>query len=143
MDERADKSYRIYPEDVKDESEFDGSNTDKRKRLVRDREKLTGWKTEYDKTEDNSEAAHDNDGLLRPTRMRFYNLRDVIVEQVILLTFTLTIGIKYYVIFSVYCSTDKEKHLLVTSSKFTLFPRYSRNVQMRISLHSRSSKNIE
>ena len=82
--ERADKSNRIYPEDVKDESEFDGSNTDKRKRLVRDREKLTGWKTEYDKTEDNSEASHDNDGLLRPTRMRFYNLRDVIVEQVIL-----------------------------------------------------------
>ena len=68
---------------MKEENDFDGSNTDKRQRLVREREKLTGWKMEYDKTEDNSEAAHDNDGVLRPTRMRCYNLRDVIVEQVI------------------------------------------------------------
>ena len=53
---------------------------------MRDRKKLTGWKVEYDKTEDNSEAAHDNDGLLRPIRMRCYNMRDVIVEQVIFIT---------------------------------------------------------
>ena len=68
--------------DVMEESEFNGSNDDKRHRLLRDRKKLPGWKMEYDKTEDNSEAASDNDGLLRPTRMRCYNLRDVIVEQV-------------------------------------------------------------
>ena len=116
--EKADQvhsGYRYVPttaHDVKEESEFHGSNTDKRRRLLRDREMLPGWKTEYDKTEDNSEAAHDNDGLLRPTRMRCYNLRDVIVEQVNL-KFTYFMNSQF--ISSVSCSTDKEKHWLATS----------------------------
>ena len=68
--------------DVKDERDFDGSNTDKRNWLVTEREKMAGWKTEYDKTLDNSAAAGVNDGLPRPVRLRCYNMKDVIVEQV-------------------------------------------------------------
>ena len=67
---------------VKDEPDFDGSNTDKRNWILREREKLAGWKTEYDKTLDNSAAAGLNDGLPRPVRLRCYNMKDVIVEQV-------------------------------------------------------------
>ena len=43
---------------------------------------MAGWKTEYDKTLDNSAAAGVNDGLPRPVRLRCYNMKDVIVEQV-------------------------------------------------------------
>ena len=67
---------------VKDEPDFDGSNTDKRNWILREREKLAGWKTEYDKTLDNSAAAGVSDGLPRPVRLRCYNMKDVIVEQV-------------------------------------------------------------
>ena len=68
--------------DVMDEPDFDGSNTDKRNWILTEREKMAGWKTEYDKTLDNSAAAGVNDGLPRPVRLRCYNLKDVIVEQV-------------------------------------------------------------
>ena len=68
--------------DVKDEPDFDGSNTDKRNWILTQREKMAGWKTEYDKTLDNSAAAGVNDGLPRPVRLRCYNMKDVIVEQV-------------------------------------------------------------
>ena len=44
---------------------------------------MAGWKTEYDKTLDNSAAAGVNDGLPRPVRLRCYNMKDVIVEQVL------------------------------------------------------------
>ena len=67
---------------VKDDQDFDGSNTDKRNWLLTQREKMAGWKTEYDKTLDNSAAAGVNDGLPRPVRLRCYNMKDVIVEQV-------------------------------------------------------------
>ena len=72
----------IYIYDVKDEADFDGSNTDKRNWILTQREKMAGWKTEYDKTLDNSAAAGVNDGLPRPVRLRCYNMKDVIVEQV-------------------------------------------------------------
>ena len=71
-----------YPDDVKEEPDFDGSNTDKRNWILSQREKMAGWKTEYDKTLDNSAAAGVNDGLPRPVRLRCYNMKDVIVEQV-------------------------------------------------------------
>ena len=71
-----------YVIDVADEPEFDGSNTDKRNWILTQREKMAGWKTEYDKTLDNSAAAGVNDGLPRPVRLRCYNMKDVIVEQV-------------------------------------------------------------
>ena len=71
---------RVY--DVKDEPDFDGSNTDKGNWILTQREKMAGWKTEYDKTLDNSAAAGVNDGLPRPVRLRCYNMKDVIVEQV-------------------------------------------------------------
>ena len=80
---------RNYWEDVKtvkDEPEFDGSNTDKRNWILKKREKMAGWKTEYDKTLDNSAAAGVNDGLPRPVRLRCYNMKDVIVEQVLQFT---------------------------------------------------------
>ena len=47
--------------DVKDEPDFDGSNTDKRNWILTQREKMAGWKTEYDKTLDNSAAAGANE----------------------------------------------------------------------------------
>ena len=71
-----------YVIDVADKPEFDGSNTDKRNWILKKREKMAGWKTEYDKTLDNSAAAGVNDGLPRPVRLRCYNMKDVIVEQV-------------------------------------------------------------
>ena len=79
---RADQFQYSNPDNVKDEPEFDGSNTDKRNWILTQREKMAGWKTEYDKTLDNSAAAGVNDGLPRPVRLRCYNMKDVIVEQV-------------------------------------------------------------
>ena len=54
----------------------------KRERLEREREKLVDWKTEWNKSEDNSEAAGEDDGLKRSVRLRFFNQRNVISEQV-------------------------------------------------------------
>ena len=62
--------------------EFDGRNVLKRERLEREREKLVDWKSEWIKSEDNSEAAGEDDGLKRSVRLRFFNQRDVIAEQV-------------------------------------------------------------
>ena len=62
--------------------EFDGRNVQKRERLEREREKLVDWKTEWNKSEDNSEAAGEDDGLKRSVRLRFFNQRNVISEQV-------------------------------------------------------------
>ena len=64
------------------ETEFDGRNVMKRERLEREREKLVDWKTEWNKSEDNSEAAGEDDGLKRSVRLRFFNQRNVISEQV-------------------------------------------------------------
>ena len=61
---------------------FDGRNVLKRDRLEREREKLVDWKSEWNKSEDNSEAAGEDDGLKRSVRLRFFNQRDVIAEQV-------------------------------------------------------------
>ena len=61
---------------------FDGRNVLKRERLEREREKLVDWKGEWIKSEDNSEAAGEDDGLKRSVRLRFFNQRDVIAEQV-------------------------------------------------------------
>ena len=79
---RADKYSSSFAGMVVDEPDFDGSNTDKRNWILTQREKMAGWKTEYDKTLDNSAAAGVNDGLPRPVRLRCYNMKDVIVEQV-------------------------------------------------------------
>ena len=79
---RADEYRSSSAYDVVDEPDFDGSNTDKRNWILTQREKMAGWKTEYDKTLDNSAAAGVNDGLPRPVRLRCYNMKDVIVEQV-------------------------------------------------------------
>ena len=103
---RADQWKYDFVIDVKDEPDFDGSNTDKRNWLLAERKKLTGWKTEYDKTLDNSEAAGVNDGLPRPVRLRCYNLKDVIVEQVKNLH-SITLIRKYS--FSVCYSTERTK----------------------------------
>ena len=62
--------------------EFDGRNVMKRERLEREREQLVDWKGEWIKSEDNSEAAGEDDGLKRSVRLRFFNQRDVIAEQV-------------------------------------------------------------
>ena len=64
------------------DAEFDGRNVMKRERLEREREKLVDWKTEWNKSEDNSEAAGEDDGLKRSVRLRFFNQRNVISEQV-------------------------------------------------------------
>ena len=79
---RADQFNHDRSTDVKDEPDFDGSNIDKRNWILTQREKMTGWKTEYDKSLDNSAAAGVKDGLPRPIRLRCYNMKDVIVEQV-------------------------------------------------------------
>ena len=41
---------------------------------------MAGWKTEYDKTLDNSAAAGVNDGLPRPVRLRCDNMKDVYLD---------------------------------------------------------------
>ena len=60
--------------------DFNGSNKKKRQHLEKHRPLL--WRTEWQKTEDMTEAAGDNDGLYRPVRLRFANGQDVWVEQV-------------------------------------------------------------
>ena len=64
------------------EKDFDGSNTQKRARLEREREKLVGWKTEWEKSEDIREASSEGDDLKRSMRLRFFNFQDAIAEQV-------------------------------------------------------------
>ena len=64
------------------DKDFDGSNTKKRAKLERERENFLDWKTEWDKSEDNSEASGEGDGLIRSLRLRFFNFKDVIAEQV-------------------------------------------------------------
>ena len=54
----------------------------KRAMLERERGDLVDWKTEWDKSEDNSEASGEGDGLKRAVRLRFFNSMDVIAEQV-------------------------------------------------------------
>ena len=63
-----------------DEPDFDGSNTDKRAWLEKHRP--VGWKVEWDKTEDMSDAVKEGDYLRRAVRLRFHNHRDVLAEQV-------------------------------------------------------------
>ena len=64
------------------DKDFDGSNTLKRARLERERENFVDWKAEWDKSEDNSEASYEGDDLKRSLRLRFFNFKDVIAEQV-------------------------------------------------------------
>ena len=74
--------YQEYPQGpVIEEEDYDGSNTDKRAWLEEHRP--INWKTEWDKSEDMSEAAAD--GLMRCVRLRFHNHHDVLAEQVQLL----------------------------------------------------------
>ena len=87
------------------EKDFDGSNTQKRARLEREREKLVGWKTEWDKSEDNREASSEGDDLKRSMRLRFFNFQDVIAEQVRFHHFVL---FPYIIYGSACCSTKKE-----------------------------------
>ena len=63
----------------KEEEDFDGSNTLKRKKL--EEERLVDWRKEWDKSEDNSEASGEKDGLKRSIRLRLINFKDVIPEQ--------------------------------------------------------------
>ena len=77
----------VNPGAIPYKSSFDGSNKNKRKRLEKERYRLVDWKTEWDKTEDNSEICGNwwftpDDGLKRSVRMRFFNFRDVISEEV-------------------------------------------------------------
>ena len=75
------KNQSGYPSaDLVDEPDFDGSNTDKRAWLEKHRP--VGWKVEWDKTEDMSDAVKEGDDLRRAVRLRFHNHRDVLAEQV-------------------------------------------------------------
>ena len=75
------KNQSGYPSaDLVDEPDFDGSNTDKRAWLEKYRP--VGWKVEWDKTEDMSDAVKEGDDLRRAVRLRFHNHRDVLAEQV-------------------------------------------------------------
>ena len=87
------------------EKDFDGSNTQKRARLEREREKLVGWKTEWEKSEDIREASSEGDDLKRSMRLRFFNFQDVIAEQVRFHHFVL---FPYIIYGSACCSTKKE-----------------------------------
>ena len=60
--------------------DFDGSNEFKRTWLTRFRPYL--WLSEFNKTHNMSDAAGVDDGLRRSIRLRFYNLDQVIAEQV-------------------------------------------------------------
>ena len=70
--------------DVLEEPDFDGSN--KHKRAWLEQHRPVGWRAEWDKSEDMSDATGDNDGLLRGIRLRFFNFQDVIPEEVIIIT---------------------------------------------------------
>ena len=75
------KNQSGYPSaDLVDEPDFDGSNTDKRAWLEKHRP--VGWKVEWDKTEDMSDAVKEREDLRRAVRLRFHNHRDVLAEQV-------------------------------------------------------------
>ena len=76
------KVYRWDP--VLEEPDFDGSN--KHKRAWLEQHRPVGWRAEWDKSEDMSDATGDNDGLLRGIRLRFFNFQDVIPEEVIIIT---------------------------------------------------------
>ena len=64
--------------------------------------------TEYDKTLDNSAAAGVNDGLSRPVRLRCYNMKDVIVEQV---ANTLSNSYEIYFVLSVFAVLQRGQDL--------------------------------
>ena len=66
--------------DVKEEPDYDGSNTAKRAWLERHRP--VGWKTEWLKSEDMSDAASPGDKLRRAVRLRFFNNQEVLAERV-------------------------------------------------------------
>ena len=79
------RRYKEYSWDpVKEEPDFDGSN--KHKRAWLEKHRPVGWRAEWDKSEDMSDATGDNDGLLRGIRLRFFNFQDVIPEEVIINT---------------------------------------------------------
>ena len=65
---------------VVEEPDYDGSNTDKRSWLERHRP--VGWKTEWLKSEDMSDAASPGDKLRRAVRLRFFNNQEVLAERV-------------------------------------------------------------
>ena len=70
-----------------EEPEYDGSNFDKRAWLENHRP--VGWRTEWDKSVDMSDAVKEGrevgtkSGLRRAVRLRFYNNMDVLAEQVV------------------------------------------------------------
>ena len=72
-------------------SKFDGNNESKRNRLERERVKLIDWKTEWDKSPEFSELCGGgwgftpDDGLKRSVRLRYFNFKDVISEEVLLI----------------------------------------------------------
>ena len=74
------KRYKVYGY-VREVPDFDGSNSHKRAWLEKHRP--VGWKAEWDKSEDMSDATGENDGLRRGIRLRFFNFQDVIPEEVI------------------------------------------------------------
>ena len=65
---------------IVEDPDFDGSN--KHKRAWLEKHRPVGWRAEWDKSEDMSDATGDNDGLLRGIRLRFFNFQDVIPEEV-------------------------------------------------------------
>ena len=65
---------------VEEEPDYDGSNTLKRSWLERHRP--VGWKTEWLKSEDMSDAASPGDKLRRAVRLRFFNNQEVLAERV-------------------------------------------------------------
>ena len=73
--------YKEYRGPVREEPDFDGSNRHKRAWLEKHRP--VGWKAEWDKSEDMSDATGENDGLRRGVGFRFFNFQDVIPEEVI------------------------------------------------------------
>ena len=74
-----------------EEPEYDGSNFDKRAWLENHRP--VGWRTEWDKSVDMSDAVKEGreegkkSGLRRAVRLRFYNNMDVLAEQVVITMF--------------------------------------------------------
>ena len=74
-----------------EEPEYDGSNFDKRAWL--ENQRPVGWRTEWDKSVDMSDAVKEGreegkkSGLRRAVRLRFYNNMDVLAEQVVITMF--------------------------------------------------------
>ena len=81
VSKRRYQEYR-FPYHVIEDPDFDGSN--KHKRAWLEKHRPVGWRAEWDKSEDMSDATGDNDGLLRGIRLRFFNFQDVIPEEVII-----------------------------------------------------------